>query len=180
VVLTDEIRPLAEGSPVFLDGVDPVVAARYAKVVETRAEADFAIVRRSAPFQPRGAGFESFFHAGRLTYTPSELAPILQTTGALPTVVDILLDRPAVLPELAASAAALTGSFGASDEALLDILFGRSPATGTLPFELPSSAAAVAESREDVPKRHQGPPFPVRPRPRRAVFPAFAVANCDS
>jgi beta-glucosidase len=161
VVLTNnDVLPLAEGTAVFLDGVDEHVAARYAKVVGTRAEADVAIVRRSAPFQPRGAGFESFFHAGRLTYTSGELEPVLQTAAAVPTVVDILLDRPAVLPELASSAAALTGSFGASDEALLDVLFGRAPATGRLPFELPSSEAAVAASREDVPNDTRDPLFP--------------------
>ncbi|MEU4162176.1 glycoside hydrolase family 3 N-terminal domain-containing protein [Actinoplanes sp. NPDC026670] len=152
--------PLAEGIAVYLDGVDPVVAAGYAKVVDDPAAADVAIVRRAAPFEPRGGGFETFFHAGRLEWTPDELAPVLELTATLPTVVDVWLDRPAVLTPLASTAAALTGSFGSSDEALLDVLFGRCPATGTLPFELPSSMAEVEASREDVPNDTANPLFP--------------------
>ncbi|MFC4064159.1 glycoside hydrolase family 3 protein [Actinoplanes subglobosus] len=152
--------PLEEGIAVYLDGVDPEVAAGYAKVVDDPALADVAIVRRAAPFDPRGGGFEAFFHAGRLEWTPDELAPVLELTATLPTVVDVWLDRPAVLTPLASTAAALTGSFGSSDEALLDVLFGRSPATGTLPFELPSSMAEVEASREDVPNDTANPLFP--------------------
>ncbi|MFI5930785.1 glycoside hydrolase family 3 protein [Actinoplanes sp. NPDC051494] len=155
VLRNDALLPLAEGTSVHLDGVDPAVAARYATVVGTPAEADVAIVRRGAPFEQRGGGFEAFFHAGRLDYTDEELAPL--RTLDLPTVVDVMLDRPAVLTGI--DSAALTGTFGASDEALLDILFGRFPATGTLPFELPSSMAAVEASREDVPNDTVAPLF---------------------
>lgn len=161
VVLQSSVLPLAEGIKVYLDGVDADVAGRYAKVVTSVAEADVAIVRRSAPYDTtRTTGFESFFHAGRLDYTPAELAPVEEIAAAVPTVVDVLLDRPAVLTPLAARAAALTGSFGASDEALLDILFGRVRPTGTLPFELPRSMEAVAASREDVPNDTEDPLFP--------------------
>ncbi|WP_305783520.1 glycoside hydrolase family 3 protein [Symbioplanes lichenis] len=152
VVLRNEgVLPLAEGVTLFVDGVDPVVAARYAKVVGTAAEADVAIVRRAAPYEPRGGGFEAFFHAGRLDYTADELAPIIATADTVPTIVDVMLDRPAILTALAPRVAGLTGTFGTGDEALLDVLFGRAPATGKLPFELPSSMEAVAASREDVP-----------------------------
>ncbi|MEU4691144.1 hypothetical protein [Actinoplanes sp. NPDC023714] len=78
----------------------------------------------------------------------------------MPTVVDVMLDRPAVLAPLAAGVAALTGTFGSSDEALLDVLFGRCPSSGTLPFELPSSMAAVEASREDVPNDTVAPLHP--------------------
>ncbi|GAA4976687.1 glycoside hydrolase family 3 protein [Actinoplanes utahensis] len=154
------VLPLAEGISVYLDGVDPVIAAGYAKVVDDPASADVAIVRRAAPYDPRGVGFEAFFHAGRLEWTDEELAPVLELTATLPTVVDVWLDRPAVLTPFAGRAAALTGSFGSSDEALLDVLFGRAPSRGTLPFELPSSMAAVEASREDVPNDSADPLFP--------------------
>jgi beta-glucosidase len=166
VVLTDRpatasapVLPLTEGITVHLDGVDPMVAAGYAKVTGDPALADVAIVRRAAPYEPRGGGFEAFFHAGRLDWTDEELAPVISLAGALPTVVDVWLDRPAVLTPLAGTAAALVGTFGVSDEALLDVLFGRAPATGTLPFELPSSMAAVEASREDVPNDTADPLF---------------------
>ncbi|WP_433829222.1 glycoside hydrolase family 3 protein [Actinoplanes sp. CA-015351] len=154
------VLPLSEGIAVYLDGVDPAVAASYAKVVSDPALADVAIVRRAAPFEPRGGGFEAFFHAGRLEWTESELAPIQELAASVPTVVDILLDRPAVLTPLAGTAAALIGSFGSSDEALLDVLFGRVRSSGTLPFELPSSMAAVEASREDVPNDTAAPLYP--------------------
>ena len=160
VLANSSVLPLAEGIPVYLDGIDPSVAARYAKVVSDPAAAEVALVRRSAPFDARTNGFEAFFHAGRLDYPPDELAPLLSLAGTLPTVVDVLLDRPAVLTPLAGEVAALTGSFGASDEALLDVLFGRHPATGTLPFELPSSMDAVVASKEDVPNDTSAPLFP--------------------
>ncbi|WP_328471389.1 glycoside hydrolase family 3 C-terminal domain-containing protein [Actinoplanes sp. NBC_00393] len=160
VVLDAGDLPLAEGITVYLDGVDASVAAGYAKVTDDPAAADVAIVRRAAPFDQRGGGFEAFFHAGRLDWTDEELAPVLELAGRLPTVVDVWLDRPAVLTPLAGAAAAMVGSFGSSDEALLDVLFGRSPASGTLPFELPSSMAAVEASREDVPNDTEAPLYP--------------------
>lgn len=61
------------------------------------------------------------------------------------------LDRPAVLTGLDTAAALLLGSFGADDDIVLDVAFGRAVAEGTLPFDLPSSMRAVEDSREDVP-----------------------------
>ena len=64
------------------------------------------------------------------------LQEVMQTK---PTVIDVYLDRPAVMPGAGSkAAAALLGSFGASDQALLDVVFGRFVPTGKLPFELPS------------------------------------------
>ncbi|GIM89142.1 glycoside hydrolase family 3 protein [Paractinoplanes toevensis] len=161
VVLEAPALPLTEGITVYLDGLDPVVAGRYAKVVTDPAEADVAIVRRATAYDnSRSAGFEAFFHAGRLDWTAEEIAPVLDLAGRLPTVVDVMLDRPAVLTRLAGTVAGLVGTFGASDEALLDVLFGRAAASGTLPFELPSSMAEVEASREDVPNDTDHPLYP--------------------
>jgi hypothetical protein len=63
----------------------------------------------------------------------------------------LFLDRPAIVPEIAEAAAALLVEFGASDDAVLDVLLGAAHAQGRLPFDLPSSMRAVAESRSDVP-----------------------------
>jgi beta-glucosidase len=65
--------------------------------------------------------------------------------------VSIYLERPAVLTPFIDIAAAVIGDFGASDKVLLEALGGRTPFTGTLPFDIPSSMAAVEASREDVP-----------------------------
>jgi beta-glucosidase len=67
-----------------------------------------------------------------------------------PTIVDIYLDRPAVIPEILHEAAAVVANYGASDRSVLDVFFGRREPKGKLPFDLPSSMAAVTGSRPDV------------------------------
>ena len=54
---------------------------------------------------------------------------------------------------------ALLANFGASDAALLDVIFGRFAPTGRLPFELPSSMKAVRAQKEDVPHDSADPLF---------------------
>jgi beta-glucosidase len=66
-------------------------------------------------------------------------------------VLDIHLERPAVLGDLPGAAAAIVATYGCCDRALLDVLFGRAEPQGRLPFDLPRSLAAVAASRPDVP-----------------------------
>ncbi|WP_369232723.1 glycoside hydrolase family 3 protein [Streptomyces sp. R21] len=152
--------PIAADARIYVHGVDPEVAGQYATVVATPEEADVAVLRVNAPFERRTEGFESFFRAGRLNFTEEELRPILDVVRAVPTMVDIFLDRPAVIPEIAEQAAALVADYGASDIALLDVLFGRAKAEGRLPFELPRSMEAVAAGREDVPNDSVDPLFP--------------------
>jgi len=62
-----------------------------------------------------------------------------------------VLDRPAVLTPLVTVAGALVGSYGSSDEALLDALTGSIPPLGRLPFDLPRSMDQVRSHPEDVP-----------------------------
>ncbi|MET9514707.1 glycoside hydrolase family 3 N-terminal domain-containing protein [Streptomyces sp. NPDC002994] len=153
--------PLAGDGRIYVEGVDADVAARYATVVATPEEADVAILRIGAPYDTRRTtGFESFFRAGRLDFTEEELRPVLAVAATVPTVVDIFLDRPAVIPEIAEHAAALVANYGASDTALLNVLFGVSVAEGRLPFELPRSMQSVESSREDVPNDSENPLFP--------------------
>jgi beta-glucosidase len=78
----------------------------------------------------------------------------------VPTIIDIYLDRPAVIPEIADGSAALLANFGASDAAVLDVIFGRFIPSARLPFELPSSMAAVRRQKEDMPYDSEDPLFP--------------------
>lgn len=55
----------------------------------------------------------------------------------------------------------LLANFGASDQAVLDVITGKSKAQGKLPFELPSSWQAVLEQKEDVPHDSANPLFPI-------------------
>ena len=71
------------------------------------------------------------------------------------------LDRPAILSELAEACSAVVGSFGASPNAILDLVFGRFSPGGKLPFELPSAMAAVERQLPDVPCDSEQPLFPL-------------------
>ncbi|WP_329213891.1 glycoside hydrolase family 3 C-terminal domain-containing protein [Streptomyces sp. NBC_01485] len=155
----DAVLPLAEGTRVYVEGVDPETAAGYGTVVAGPEEADVAILRLSAPFEKRTGPISQYFHAGRLAFDADELAPVLAMCAKVPTVVDIYLDRPAVLPEIAEASAALVGNYGSGDVPLLDVLFGRQAPEGSLPFPLPRSMADVERQRSDVPSDGRDPVF---------------------
>lgn len=153
--------PLPAGLKVYAENVDPALLAGYATPVASPAEADVAILRLAAPYEARDREpIEHFFHAGDLSFPPAEEARLLEIMLAAPTIVDIYLDRPAVIPGIAAACAGLLANFGASDEAVLDVLFGRAAPGGKLPFELPSSMAAVAAQQPDAPHDSADPLFP--------------------
>ncbi len=154
VVANDGILPLTEGARVYADGLSVEGAA------ESPAAADVAIVRRIAPFEPRTNGLlESLFHAGDLDFKEPELSELLELAQTLPTVLVLHLERPAVIPELVDGCSAVVAVFGASDEAVLDVLFGRARPEGRLPFELPSSMEAVRAQLPDVPGDSPDPLF---------------------
>ncbi|MFC4504983.1 MULTISPECIES: glycoside hydrolase family 3 protein [Streptomyces] len=156
---TGTLLPLAEGTRVYVEGVDPGTAAGYSTVVATPEEADVAILRLSTPYDKRTGPLETYFHAGRLAFDADELAPVLDVCAKVPTVVDIYLERPAVIPEIAEVSAALVGTYGAGDGPLLDVLFGRRAPEGRLPFQLPRSMADVERQRPDMPSDGTGPVF---------------------
>jgi len=141
-------------SKFYIEGLNAsYLKARNLQVVDTPEEADLALIRLQAPYEPRPGGFEAYFHAGSLAYNSTEQARQAAIYKAVPTIVDIKLDRPAVIPEIAESAAALFGSYGSGPEAFLDVVFGVDGARplGKLPFDLPRSMEAVEASFEDLP-----------------------------
>lgn len=152
--------PLTKGCRVHLVGVDPEVAGRYATVVDDQPEADVTILRVTAPHEPRPGAFESFFHSGSLAFDDESLEELLQTLRAGPTVVDVFLERPAVVTPLVDEASALVATYGCTDEALLDALFGIVAPEGRLPVALPRSMAAVEASPTDVPLTADAVVFP--------------------
>ncbi|KQY74259.1 beta-glucosidase [Microbacterium sp. Root1433D1] len=143
--------PFALGRKLYVEGIDAEVAASFGEVVETPGEADLAIIRLHAPFEERETMFENFFHAGSLAFSEQVVAHVREVADAVPTVVDVLADRPPILTPIVEAAAAVTVNWGASGAALLDVLSGAFPAQGALPFDLPRSMAAVEASRPDVP-----------------------------
>jgi beta-glucosidase len=150
-----------QGTPkLYVENVAPEAASEYGQVVQSVKEADVAILRLRAPFTPRKGMLERFFHGGTLEFDEVEKARILGICAQVPTIVDIYLERPAVIPEISAQCAALLANFGANDGALLDVIFGRFNPTGKLPFELPSSMEAVEKQKEDVPYDSENPLYP--------------------
>ena len=100
------------------------------------------------------------FHHGDLDFKGQARDEILALAASVPTIVVIYLDRPAVLPEINAAAAALLGEYGASDSAVLNVIFGKTHPAGKLPFELPSSMEAVRNQKADLPQDSDNPLFP--------------------
>ena len=161
VLLKNEgILPLSGRPKIYVENIKPEVASQYGDVVDSPDQADFAILRLQAPYQPRNNIFlEVFFHAGDLDFKEPELSRILSIMRSLPTIIDIYLDRPAVIPDIAAASAGLVANFGANAAAVLDIIFGRFKPTAKLPFELPSSMEAVRAQKPDLPHDSQDPLF---------------------
>lgn len=156
----DGLLPLSGRPKLYIENVDAAVAAEYGEVVDSPEAADFAILRLATPFQPRGDFFlEQMFHQGDLDFKEPELSRLLGIMARLPTIVDIYLERAAVIPEIAEAAAGLVANFSVSDAAALDVIFGRARPEGRLPFELPRSMDAVRAQRSDMPRDSQDPLF---------------------
>ena len=152
--------PLQRGIKVYGEGTTEDLLAGYASLVSDPSEADVAILRLKAPWEPSGhGGFVDLFHGGSLEFPLEELERLLNICRAVPTVIDIYLERPAVLTPLAREAAAIIGNYGIDEAALFDVLFGDASPGGNLPFDLPRSMAAVVASRSDVPFDTEDPLF---------------------
>jgi beta-glucosidase len=153
--------PLRAGLRLYLEGVSPEVIGDRAQLVKTAEEADVAVLRLVAPWEPRGepGSIDSFFHAGSLSFHAEEVARVHAICRAVPTVLDVYLDRPAILAAIEGPSAALLVNFGSSEEAFVKVLFGESAPQGQLPFDIPSSMAAVEASRSDVPFDTKDPTF---------------------
>ncbi len=154
--------PLKKGIKIYLENVDPAIAAAYGTVVENPEEADFAVIRLKTPSQPlKGAGLLGrLFGSGDLDFKGKEKTGILDLLNQVPTIVDIYLGRPAVIPEISAASKGLLANYGSNDKALLDIIFGDFSPAGKLPVEMPSSMNAVQMQKEDVPYDSENPLYP--------------------
>ncbi|KQN90742.1 hypothetical protein ASE90_16720 [Sphingomonas sp. Leaf67] len=153
------------GKKVFLRNVDPA-AARAAgfTVVDKLANADLAIMRTVTPHQqlhPYHVGAH-FLHEGDLDFKDdnADLKAIREASEKVPVIASIYLERPAILTNVRSSTTALIGNFGASDEAILNLIIGKVRPTAKLPFELPSSMEAVRQQKEDVAYDSPKPLYP--------------------
>jgi beta-glucosidase len=156
-----DLLPLKPGSKlkIYVRNIKPEVAAKYGTVVSKPEEADYAILRVNTPWVPVESQnmMAKMFHHGDLDFKGKEKDDIIQLLNTVPTIVDIYLDRPAVIPEISQRCSGLLADFGASDEAVMDVIFGKASPEGNLPFELPSSMDAVRNQKEDLPHDSKDP-----------------------
>ncbi|MFK0167084.1 glycoside hydrolase family 3 C-terminal domain-containing protein [Rhizobium sp. NPDC090279] len=163
-----KLLPVKNGKKVFLYGVDPKVAsARGFTVVMTAREADFALVRLNAPYQQLHMNyfFGSRHQEGDLDFKDgnADFEAFKNVAKEAPTITTVYLARPAILTGIRDRAGAILGNFGASDEALFDVIEGKQKAEGKLPFELPSLMAEVLAQKSDVPHDTLHPLYPLYP-----------------
>ena len=151
--------PLERGLRLYVEGatVDP---GAFATVVADPADADVALLRLKTPWEPSGqGGMVDLFHGGSLEFPPDEIERLTRICQIVPTVIDVYLERPAVLTPLIPVAAAIIVNYGIEEDALLEVLFGAAGPEGRLPFDLPRSMAAVVASHSDAPFDTENPLF---------------------
>lgn len=154
-----KILPLGRSINLFIANINPKVASKYGKVVDSPNGADVAIIRLSTPYEKRKGLLEPIMRQGGLDFKGRILQRLRELMKAKPTIVCIYIERAAVIPEVAEEAAGLLVTFGASDAAVLDVVFGKFKPMGKLPIELPRSMEAVKSQKEDVPYDSENPLF---------------------
>ncbi|KAM0271632.1 hypothetical protein ACHAQH_009020 [Verticillium albo-atrum] len=163
----NDILPLPHSSrtsKVYVEGIPAEVLSRRGLApVSDPKDADFAFLRLASPFGPPDPAWPAAFaiNNGSLAFTPEEQKRQAAIYSTVPTIVDIKMNRPAVVPEIADKAAALFASYGSSPDAFLDVVFrvkGAEP-KGKLPFDMASSDEAVEASFEDLPFDTKDPLF---------------------
>ncbi|KAL9945371.1 hypothetical protein D7B24_008253 [Verticillium nonalfalfae] len=155
----NDILPLprsAQKAKIYAEGIPPgILESRGLTAVSDPKNADFAFLRLASPAGPPDAAWPASYaiNNGSLEFTTEEQKRQAAIYEAVPTIVDIKMNRPAVIPEIADKAAALFASYGSSPDAFLDVVFrvkGAEP-KGKLPFDMASSDQAVDDSFEDLP-----------------------------
>jgi beta-glucosidase len=152
------LLPVRRGAvkKVWLSGVSADVAAAHGlTAVDDPADADLAIVRLSDPRSgPDLTGLE-------WTGAEDDAKALKAASDAgVPVVASPKLDRPLILGGVLEQADAVLANYGVSDAVLLETILGQRKPGGKLPFELPSSQAAVDAQLADVPDDSADPLFP--------------------
>jgi len=155
------VLPLKGPVKIYVEGFDVDLVSKYAQVVKTPEAADFALLNLKTPSRlDLRELFGLMFKQGDLDFTEKQRKKLKKVMGVCPTIVNIYLDRPAVIPELKEHASAIIGNFSVSPDLVLDLIFGKFEPTGKLPFELPASMETVRKQRSDVTQDSLNPLYP--------------------
>ncbi|MEZ5257299.1 MAG: glycoside hydrolase family 3 N-terminal domain-containing protein [Ilumatobacteraceae bacterium] len=159
--------PLMSAEDVVLaDGDDArALSDRGLTITDDPEQATVALVRFETPHRLLHPTFffGNFQHEGDLDPDPADPAwrALDVRLDAVPTIVIVHLDRPAVLGSIVGRAAAIFGEFGVDADAIADVLTGAAPPAGRLPFRLPASMADVLRQPCDRPDDTIAPLFPL-------------------
>ncbi len=176
----DRVLPAAAGKKIYVEGIAREEAAKFGTVVDDPKGADIAILRVASPATtyPYGGAFAGGGGRGSTPAPPPPVATygitlaygnaanwkVLEgirsvVASGTPTIVVVNMDKPVILTEFIDSVAGVFGAFGASDAALLDVVFGKARPAGKLPFDLPSDMPSVMAQAADVPFDMEDPLF---------------------
>lgn len=176
--------PAKSQNKLYVEGIDKVVAATYATLVENPKDADLILVRTSTE---ESSGFPGFGPG------PNGKAPTMEEMAKMMAKMEAAMAREVniefpkarweQIKKLAASGKPVVVAFNpggsscvlpsdlkevtkgtimifdALDKALLDVVYGKFNPVGKLTFEIPSSMEAVKQQLEDVPFDSKDPMF---------------------
>jgi len=170
----DSCLPLQSGIKLYIppdvpgdvNQLEGKTASRYGQIVNSPSEADAAIIKVKSPYQVNPEAGMFAFHEGTLAYEGADnsyfltlIKDTVREMSGKPVIVSIYMDRPAILSEFVDSVDGLLVTFGVSDSALLDVIFGRFNPVGKIPFNLPRDMASVIAHQPDVPHGVKNPLF---------------------
>ncbi len=147
--------------PAFMGYVGP--SSRSLQYIDEAPDTEYGITPADYT-DPLGVLYEDVEIAGNIGQLEKVLSArkaIDDASAVTKLVVIVNADRPVVVKEYVDKVDALLLSFGATDEAVLDMIFayeGLKP-SGKLPFELPSSDTEVEAQLEDVADDTLNPAF---------------------
>ena len=72
--------------------------------------------------------------------------------GDKPVIIVVRISNPMVMSEIEPSASAILLNLGVQDQALMDMISGKSEPSALLPFQMPSDMVTVEEQYEDTPR----------------------------
>lgn len=84
----------------------------------------------------------------------TDLAMVTETFAKMkgkPVIVSVNMDNPMVFQEFESKANAILVNFRVQDQAILDILTGKTEPSGLLPMQMPASMSVVEKQAEDAP-----------------------------
>ena len=164
----EESLPLQNNIKVYVDGMSNESVSEYAQIVSSPEEADYILYFINTVFngnQESGIDrmmdnmLSQMFPNPDLNYDKNIMEKISNYSNKSKLITITDLNRPAILTEVNNLSSGLVGTFGVSDKAILEVLFGNYNPSGKLPFEIPSSMKEVNEQKEDLPDDTKNPVF---------------------